>query len=127
MRLIFRFAILVLALFSCTIELAQAQDSHCTQSIVLEMFPGASNPNYAFRGTRYPAYPLDVLNKLLSSCPNMKEIDFVLDPKSSARDVLIAHGAAEKSQFEVIKFFIGGTSYFYPFSIGDGTSKPVAK
>jgi len=127
MRLIGRMVAASIGFFCCTVGHAEAQSVHCTESIVLEMSPGTSLSTYTFKGTRYPAYPLGVLNKLLSSCPNTKEIDFVLDPKSSAKDVLVAYGAAEKSQFERIKFFISGASYYYPFTIGDGTSKPVAK
>ncbi len=127
MRLIVRMIAVSIVVFCCTVGPVEAQGAHCTESIIVEMSPGTSLPAYTFKGTRYPAYPLDVLNKLLASCPNTKEIDFILDPKSSAKDVLIAYGAAEKSQFERIKFFISGASYYYPFTIGDGTSKPVAK
>ena len=116
-----------LIIFAFPFAWAQTHDVRCTESIVLEMLPGTPNPNYVFRGVHYPAYPLDVFNRLLSSCPKTKEIDIVLDPKTSVRDVLIAYGAAEKSQFETVKFFISGPSYYYPFSIGDGTAKPMAK
>ena len=127
MRLFGRIIVTSIGVFCCTVGHAQAQVARCTESIVLEMSPGASLPAYTFKGTRYSAYPLDVLNKLLSACPNTKEIDLILDPKNTAKDALVAYGAAEKSQFERIKFFISGASYYYPFTIGDGTAKPVAK
>lgn len=107
--------------------LAEAHDAHCTESIVLEVYPGDLAPGYAFRGVRYAAYPLDVLSSVLRSCPHTKEIDFVLDPKTPMRNVLVAYGATQKSQFETIRFFAPGASRFFPFSLGDGTAKPVAK
>jgi hypothetical protein len=88
------------------------------------MLPGHPNPTYVFRNKTYSAYPLDVFAELAESCPDTREIDIIVDSKTSAQDILIAFGAAKKSQFETIEFFIAGPSSYYPFSIGDGTSKP---